>query len=369
MISIISVFLLVYTLSFGIIIFIGFFQQRVKERSYEEVPFIDPEEIAVLVPFRNEENRVLPLLKSIKMLNVKPGKFIFIDDHSDDRGVEIIKNELHGLNFEVVCLPSGCSGKKEALRYAIEEVNRSYILTMDADVVIPEDYFSRLMGLRDADMYVLPAIMKADKFMHYFYEVDLILVNAANAGLAGLKRPIMASGANLFYRKYTFDRVDDLASHAHAASGDDTYLLRDFRLNDCDVRLHTDPELGIYTETPQSFKEFIDQRLRWIGKTSDIRDHLSTTLAVVQSLLTLVFLVLCALLIIKGLWIFLLLLYLAKTGIDMVLFFPYFNRIGRMVTWCFIPLYEFFFPVYTLIILILMPIYKPQWKGRKIYEN
>ena len=367
MFSIVGLFLCAYTLSLGVIITVGFFMQRLKEKVYGKEPFIDVSDIMVLIPFRNEEKRILPLLKSIKKLKRKPGKFVFIDDHSDDDGAEIVHRELEGIPYELVSLPDEFSGKKQALRYAIERVEKSYILTMDADIEIPTTYFERVQELNDADMYVLPAIMRAEKFSHYFYEIDLILVNAANAGLAGLKRPIMASGANLLYRKDTFDRVDDLESHAHAASGDDTYLLRDFRENKCAVRLHTNPDLGIYTETPQSFREFIDQRLRWIGKTGDIKDHLSTTLAVVQSVLTLSFLAICTLMIIKGFWTSLLFIYLAKTGIDMLLFFPYFQRIGRLVTWIFIPLYEFFFPFYILVILILMPTYKPKWKGRKIY--
>ena len=218
-------------------------------------------------------------------------------------------------------------------------------------------------------MYVLPAIMVSKKWYEHFYEIDLILVTAANAGLAGLSRPIMASGANLLYNTETFQKVDDVESHIHMASGDDTYLLRDFRENNTDVRLHTSRKCAVTTETPQSFKEFIDQRLRWIGKTGDIKDVLSTTLAVVQAVLTIGFFGLLIWSVLESNWKFTVLLLGLKSITDLFLFFPYFNRIKRLRSWFFIPVYEIFFPLYTLLIIVLLFTYKPKWKGRSIYNS
>jgi cellulose synthase/poly-beta-1,6-N-acetylglucosamine synthase-like glycosyltransferase len=179
----------------------------------------------------------------------------------------------------------------------------------------------------------------------------------------------MASGANLLYKRSTFDKVDNIDSHIHAASGDDTYLLRDFRENNADVRLLTDSECAISTETPQSFKEFIDQRLRWIGKTGDLKDHLSTFLAVVQALLTVFFLGLLIFNICTSNWELLLAVFITKAAVDLLLFMPYFMRQKRSISLLFIPLYELIFPLYTILITILLFTYKPKWKGRSIYEK
>lgn len=370
MIVLATIFFVVYTISFGVIISIGFLRQRTKEEAYLfDERKIDTDQVTVLIPFRNEEKRIRPLLKCINDLKTYPAEIIFIDDHSDDHSVKIIKDELNGLNYRVLKLPDDQHGKKKALRHAIKEVETCYILTMDADVEFSPFYFDSMGELGEADMYVLPAIMIPERFHERIYELDLDLVNAANAGLSGIARPIIASGANLLYKKETFEEVDDLESHAHAASGDDTYLLRDFRENRKNVRLVTDPAVAITTETPQSFKEFIDQRLRWIGKTGDMKDHLSTFLAVVQSLLTMMFVSLLIIFLIQGdLKLFFTMLIL-KTVVDLFLFFPFFDRIGRTSTWFFIPVYEILFPVYTGLLIILLPFYKPKWKGRVIYEK
>lgn len=368
--NILTAYFILYITLIGFIVFVGFYFQRGKENNYANKPAaIMLDEIVVLIPFRNEEHRISVLLDSIKRIQTHPKEYVFVNDHSNDNGSKLISNELGTLNFRVIDLPDDVMGKKMALRYAIEKTESTYILTFDADVVLDQNYFNSIANLSDADMYVLPAVMKAKRLIEYIYEIDLVLVNAANTGLSGLSRPIMASGANLLYRRDTFNRVDNVQSHISSASGDDTYLLRDFRENKTSVRLNSDISCAIHTETPQSLKEFIDQRLRWIGKTGDIRDHLSTSLAIIQSFLTLFFLSLLIFSLITANWELLAVLFISKTAIDMVVFFPYFTRIKRLTTWFFIPLYEIIFPFYVLTILILMFFYKPKWKGRKIYET
>jgi glycosyltransferase involved in cell wall biosynthesis len=359
-----------YIAAFGAIISLGFFLQLAKERPYfGQKNTIELGQLVVLIPFRDEEKRLQPLLSSINNLTRHPKEYIFINDHSTDSGTELIRQELQIDNYRILDLPEDITGKKRALRHAIEQSESDYILTLDADVEMEADYFENIALLGKADMYVLSVPMIAKKWHQRFYEMDLVLVNAANAGLAGLARPIMASGANLLYKRSTFNEVDRLESHAHAASGDDTYLLRDFRENKCDVRLVTAAACRVTTETPQSFREFIDQRLRWIGKTGDIKDNLSTTLAIVQALMTTLFLSLVVATIVFMDWRSLAILFIFKSIADLFLFFSFFQRIKRLSTWILIPIYELLFPFYTLIMIVLLMTYKPKWKGRVIYED
>lgn len=371
MILILSIiFFVLYLILIGTVIGVGFYRQLTKERSYfSEGQKIDVADLIVLIPYRNEAHRIQPLLRAIGRLKTLPQEFIFIDDHSDDGTDEVIRKELEIENYRILSSPVNNAGKKRALRFGTANSESKYILTWDADVEVEPDYFEHISQLGEADMYVLPAVMLPEKFLEHFYEIDLVLVTAANAGLSGLKRPIMASGANLLYKRSTFHQVDDLESHIHAASGDDTYLLRDFRENEASVRLVSDRRCAITTETPRSFKEFIDQRLRWIGKTNDIKDHLSTTLALSQALLTVGFFAILTYLILTGDWLFLVTVFGLKVLIDMLLFQAYFSRLKRLGSWFLIPIYELLFPIYTLIIAVLLTFYKPKWKGRELWNK
>lgn len=364
----ILIYFLVYAMLLTTIVVIGLFLNFQKERKYfSSQSLISTEDLIVIIPFRNEAHRIETVIKSINALNSLPKEFVFINDHSSDNTCEIIKKTLKIDNYRILDLSENAAGKKAGIRYGIENSESQFILTTDADVVFKSDYFDNISKLEIADMYLMPVTMKAKKAFGELYEIDLILVNAVNVGLAGLKRPIMASGANLLFKRVTFLNFDTIESHKHIASGDDMYLLRDFRENNADVRLVSNSIVGIETETPQSFKEFIDQRLRWLGKTGNLKDHLSTSLTIFQTILTTAFFAMVFYYLIIGEFEIGLIVLGWKTGIDLILFAPYFYRIQRMKTWLFIPIYEILFPFYTLLILVLILIYKPKWKNRAIY--
>jgi cellulose synthase/poly-beta-1,6-N-acetylglucosamine synthase-like glycosyltransferase len=367
------IFFSVYFLLLGTLVFLGFFIQTKKELTFSSIRTnlnsIHLNEIVVIVPFRNEEKRIECLLNSILPSNELPKEFLFVNDHSSDKSVALISEKLIGIPHRIIELPEGQEGKKHAIRFAIEQSSSEYILSFDADIEFNPNYFSKLKNLLEADLYILPAILKAKKFHEHLYEVDLILVNAANCGIAGLKRPIMASGANLLYKREAFEKFDNFESHSHMPSGDDIYLLRDFRYNNAAIRLITETDFSIETETPQSLKEFFHQRLRWIAKTGDVKDYVSTSLAIIQVVLTFCFVLIASILALNGQWKMFMVFFILKTSVDMLIFLPYFNRIKRMKSWLFIPIYELLFPIYSLVILCAMYVYKPVWKGRRLDTN
>lgn len=361
------VFVAAYSLLIGTIVSVGLIRQKQKERKYVGGQ-IQLDEVVVLIPFRNEAHRISGLLNSIKKLNKHPRSFVFIDDHSSDGTAELVTTALEGIDHSILSLPEDVTGKKRALRFATKHTSSTWILTMDADVTLEAGYFDHLSQLGEADMYILPAIMVPVKTYEHFYAIDLYLVNAINAGLAGIARPIVASGANLLYRRSTFQLVDNLLSHGHSASGDDTYLLRDFRLNRTDVRMITDPKLAVFTETPQSLREFVDQRLRWVGKTGNMKDFLSTVLTVVQIVLTAGFMAILVAGFVAQNYALVAAIAGLKIAVDMSLFYGFFSRTKCLKSWWFIPVYEVIFPLYTLMMLVLVFTYRPKWKGRAIYE-
>ena len=359
------IFFAIYTSSLFLILGMGLTFQWKKERTYlQKENKLKLAEITVLIPFRNEEKRITDLLESCLKSSVLPSKFLFIDDHSSDKSVSKIKATLRDFPFEILTVPEGNFGKKKALRIGIEAVETPYFLTLDADVAFAKNYFEQFEKLSSADLYILPVVLISKRWFEHFFEVDLLLVNALNTGLSGLKRPIIASGANLLVRKTAFEQYDCYETHAHIPSGDDIYLLRDFRNAKADVRVCTIPTFQVTTETPQSFSEFIHQRLRWVAKTGNVRDHLSTFLALLQFFLTIGFFSCLIYFLLNSKFELALITFTLKVLVDLLLFLPFFYRFKRMKAWLLLPIYQLLFPFYNLLILVLIPFFKPIWKGR-----
>lgn len=361
-------FFVFYAIVASIFVTSGYRSQRRKEELTNSTDnCIKSEEITVIVPFRNEESRITGLLEAINQLTLLPSKILFVDDHSDDASLAVIESTLKpNVPYEIISLDGVLSGKKAAIRKAAGLVQTKFTLTWDADVQMAPDYFKRITELPEAEMYVLPTILKPNHPLQSIYELDVVLANAVNTGLAGLYRPIFASGANLLYATESFVTHDSYEHHQQVSSGDDTFLLRDFTKAKADVRMHTSPELAVFTETPQSFGEYIDQRLRWVSKTNALKDPLNSIVATMQLVLTCIFLSIVVVSIVQGNWLIVGWLISWKTLLDMLFFFSYFKRIGRLATWFWIPVYELWFPFYSVLIALLIPFYRPRWKGRKV---
>ena len=363
--NLIFVFLSCYSCLLISILGIGSILQRIKEKKYLMGKKISLDEVTLIIPFRNEEKRIDGLLQSLKVNSKLPTQIVFVNDHSDDLSCSKITEELGKLNnLQLLNLPSGIFGKKQAIRYGVNLTKTEFVLTMDADVYFESTYFEELEKLAEADLYLLPAVLKATNPIHHLFEIDLLLINALNTGLNGLSRPIIASGANLLFKRKSFLEFDRFETHKHIPSGDDIYLLRDFRDAQADVRLVARSSFKVETETPQSFKEFIHQRIRWIAKTGNVKDHLSTILAIIQFIFIISFWSIEIKLLVENEYQSAFILFGLKTGLDMLFFFNFFNEFNRLTAWLLIPIYQLIFPIYNLILLFLLPFFKPKWKGR-----
>ncbi|MDB3906347.1 glycosyltransferase [Crocinitomicaceae bacterium] len=365
----INYFLWAYGMFFALIALFGFSLQRNKERGYSEGEKISADEVTLLIPFRNESKNLPALLESISNLSLFPAEIIFINDHSEDDSVNLIQVSMEGLPIKIIHACEGNNGKKNAIREGAVLVETEFTLTWDADVVVDENYFKVLERLSKADMYVLPAIFSSKSFQQHLFTFDVVVANAVNTGLAGWRRPIFASGANLLYRSRKFEELDSIDKHAHISSGDDTFLLRDFTKNKAKVRLSTEPQLAITTSAPTTIKAYFSQRLRWVSKTNALGDWLNTFIAVKQLVLMIAFVTLLIWTLLQGFWFGLIYLIACKTMTDFLVFSAYFKQIKRSGLLLMLPFAEIWFPIYSIVLAAIIPLYRPKWKGRTIVSS
>jgi hypothetical protein len=174
----------------------------------------------------------------------------------------------------------------------------------------------------------------------------------------------VASGANLLFSKSCYDTCSRLELHEHISSGDDIYLLRDFRTAKKSIYLSTDSAVKVETEAPPSLREFLHQRIRWIAKTGHVKDTLANTIAISQGIISVVFFGLLIYFFISTNYSLLALFFTAKYLLDVIFFAPSFTRNRRAYSLLFLPFYQLFFPFYYLFLLMLLPFFSPKWKGR-----
>ena len=95
--------------------------------------------ISVIIPFRNEEDNLLKLTKSIDQLLTIPFEFLWINDHSEDNSISILQTNRK--NDTIIQLIENEEGKKTAIQKGIMHAKGDYIITWDADIIVDRTYF------------------------------------------------------------------------------------------------------------------------------------------------------------------------------------------------------------------------------------
>lgn len=316
-------------------------------------------DISLIIPFRNEAQNLPKLLDSISKLHSKPKEIIFVNDHSEDNSLEILKKS--SLSIDILHLEKEVFGKKQALHKGIQHADCEYILTWDADIEIPSTYFEVIAKQHTSDLLILPVKMQAFSFLGFFASLDYYFLNAISFACGKFSQNIVASGANLLFKKDLYLSYCDTQKTHQFASGDDAFLLQFAKENGAKITSVLDSELCVKTESPSNIQNFIQQRLRWIGKSKAVGDKLAFLIGILGVLYQVSYVVLV--LNYPSFWEMIL---LSKILVETLIFLPYVVKIKHGIASLFVPFFSLIYPFYILLIGFLSLLLKVEWKDRKI---
>lgn len=192
--------------------------------------------LSVIIAVRNEENNLPGLLIALANQSIprKLIQVIFIDDQSEDKTLQLLKDFAIGNNewFEVHQLPSDQAGKKAALRMGLGMASGDLLVTTDGDCLPGEHWLKSLANCYEEyepDMILGPvSFVSKRNLFNRFLQVEMLSLIASAAGSAGIGHPILCNGANLAYRKKIPGQWDDPFSEG-TTSGDDMLMMEKFK--------------------------------------------------------------------------------------------------------------------------------------------
>lgn len=247
---------------------------------------------SIVIPFRNESANLPLLLDSIKNLNYPIGLFeiILIDDFSEDDSVRQIYNwRMENGSFQTTLLENirlSKSPKKDAISRAVPIVQQQWLVTTDADCIVPKDWLLTLdqyIQENEVEMLVGSVVYDCKKsFLHHFQQLDLLSLQGATIGSFGLGLGFMCNGANLCYTKSLFQELHGFTGNNKIASGDDVFLLQK-AMQKCPYKVHflKSQRVIVHTKPESSWAKLFEQRLRWASKTSSYQSVFGKDLAVI----------------------------------------------------------------------------------------
>jgi len=242
---------------------------------------IPSEIISIIIPFRNEEEKIIMNLKSIEAQDFPKDKFevIYINDSSDDYSLKILSENISASNIKVLSVPldfSPSAHKKRAIRYGIENSNGGIIVTTDADCIYNTLWLKSLLSNFDEQTGFVSGPVEFINERNIFAQIQklefagLVLVGA---GLIGAGSPTICNAANIAYRKKVFEEVGGFKDQMNLSSGDDELLMQKVAKDTkYKVKFSIDKKSIVSTPANKSTIDFYQQRKRWASKGLFYRD-------------------------------------------------------------------------------------------------
>ncbi|MCG8576588.1 MAG: glycosyltransferase [Flavobacteriales bacterium] len=226
--------------------------------------------LTVIIPFRNEEDRILPLIESINKAHIPDNvEFIFVDDHSTDRTVATFTSVMR-IPFELV--RNDGQGKKSAIQTAVRLATHQKILTLDADVRFAPTFIIEAQFSIQHDLVIFPIRMNGRRLIQHLGSFEFSFLQLVTFGLASYGNPVLCNGANLGFNRYAFLEVDQERKDYQIASGDDIFLLNAMKEQGRSIGAYALSDLIVDTNAPETIGDLIRQRKRWFGKMTKMID-------------------------------------------------------------------------------------------------
>src|SRR5690554_4160735 len=330
---------------------------------------------SVVIPFRNEAEHLPTLLNTILNLKYPVSHFelIFVNDNSEDASVEIIEKHLNNSSIDYKILQNkrfSKSPKKDAISGAIEIASYEWIITTDADCLLPKYWltcFSNFIHKTDCSLIAAPVTYyNIQSFLDKFQTLDFLSLIGATIGGFGLKKSFMCNGANLAYKKDFFKTLNGFEGNNDTASGDDVFLLQKaIEKHPKSVQFLKAKEAIVLTRPQPDFVSLKSQRIRWASKTTNYKNTFGKLTGLVVFLMNAT---LIASMVFIGIGIFdvtyLIFVFSLKLTIDFILLFKTASFFNLKQLFGSYLLCAFFYPFFSVYIATLSIFSNYKWKDR-----
>jgi cellulose synthase/poly-beta-1,6-N-acetylglucosamine synthase-like glycosyltransferase len=241
---------------------------------------------SIIIPARNESANIENCLKTI-FSNEYPKslyEIIVVDDYSTDNTADIvsqIKNKNSNLQLiqleKLIHEKQLNSYKKKAIEIAIQESTGEYIVTTDADCIIPEKWLLSIDSfIRESKAVFVAAPVRFQdngSFVSKFQCLDFMSLQGITAAAVGAGFHSMCNGANLAYSKKVFLEVGGFKGIDNIASGDDMMLMHKiYKQHNKGIGFIFSNEAVVVTQPMPTWKDFFNQRIRWASKADKFED-------------------------------------------------------------------------------------------------
>ena len=329
-------------------------------------------QFSIVVAARNEEKNIASLLDSLLAQDYPKEAFeiLVVDDASEDNTFAILEKYAQKNNIYV--FKNNAFGKKSALQKAWKHSQNEYIIQIDADCSVKNNYLNSintyLLENKELKLLLAPVLLqyKLSDFWSSIQALEFSSLMVSTAGFTYYGIPIMSNGANLIYPKNILNELDKNLEK-RTPSGDDIFLLQAVKVKWGSRKIHylKSQEAVVYTKANESLKDFWQQRIRWASKAKYFKDKWALFIGSFIFLINISILFSFTLsLFYPTKWIIFALFFCAKFLSDFIVLVPFlfFHKNKRLLI--YYPILAILYIFYVSFVGVLAPFSYFKWKDR-----
>jgi cellulose synthase/poly-beta-1,6-N-acetylglucosamine synthase-like glycosyltransferase len=319
--------------------------------------------VSVIVAFRNEEGNLPALISSLAAQTYHQIQCILVDDNSTDRSfsmaISLCENDSR---FQVLSQVEGRAGKKAAIELGLRHAVGNKIVFTDADCYFSSHWIKSLVAAMEQDKLDFcsaPVFIANPKtVIEQLQAVETAQLTGIGQALIASGEPVLCNGANMAISPSLF--------HApmknKVASGDDIFRMQYAVKTRKKIGYTTNRESHVFTPAEKTLRGWMNQRIRWAGKSKYYTDPFSLGFTLFVGLVQLTA-VLSIFLFQPTVWAF---LWGVKVLAEVIFITKVMRVYDRKFSFFTILLLGLVYPFFSVGVAVAALFVRPKWKGRLI---
>lgn len=347
---------------------------RLRKTQWDET-IVPTTKFSVIIPARNEQNNIAACVHSIVGQGYPTDLYeiIIVDDFSEDNTALIVQGlqqqyaHIKLLQLKDYFKPYELKAfKKKAIEKAISQATGDWVVTTDADCLVPQHWlamYDQYIVQHQPVFIAAPVLfIKTSGWFNQFQLLDFMSLQGITAAAVGAGKHSMSNGANLAFEKAAFYAVGGYQGVDHIASGDDMLLMHKMKLLSKPIGYIFNDQVIVQTQAMSTWREFIMQRIRWSSKARFYDDRSIFWVLLLVYLYNFSFLLLA----IFGNWKLFWISLVSKTLFELFFLFPVAQFFHKKAELSYFPCYQPLHILYTIVAGFFGQIKTYTWKGRKL---
>ncbi len=330
--------------------------------------------VSIIIVARNESEHISSLFHSLATQNYPPHliEVLFMDDNSTDQTHSLSMNHSQILPYNFTFFSGAdlhLEGKKQCQNYLISQSKQDVLLFTDADVRVSPNWIESTMehfNIKNVQMVCgAVSFYNTSTFFEKLMAIEFAALVQTSLGAILKGIPFMCNAANMALKKECFQALK-IEGDSYK-SGDDVFLLKSVLDTFGPQSITSNTKTMVYTQSPSTFVDFLNQRVRWAGKSSKVFFFNSFVVSSIVLLLSLSMIIFGLFSIIYSSFLFLTLIMAFKWFVDVYVLCQYQKNHPLISRWFF---YSFgvlvLYPFYVVLIAFLSLKKSYLWKGRVV---